>query len=46
METGTHLLKEILPARMGIRLIGITLSGFEHVLELSKSKDDAQMMLF
>lgn len=46
LETGIQLLKEILPARMGIRLIGITLSGFEHILELSKSKDDAQMMLF
>lgn len=46
LETGVQLLKELLPARIGIRLIGITLSGFEHILELSKSKDDAQMVLF
>ena len=44
IATGSHLLKELLPAPSGIRLIGITLSGFEHVLEASK--DDAQMVLF
>lgn len=46
LETGVDLLKGLLPVRMGIRLIGITISGFEHILELSKSKDDAQLVLF
>lgn len=45
LEIGEQVLKELLPVRTGIRLIGITMSGFEHNLELSRPKDDAQMIL-
>lgn len=46
LETGVQILKELLPVRMGVRLIGITISGFEHILELSKPKDVSQLLLF
>lgn len=44
-ETAEFLLKDLFPLQIGIRLIGITLSGFDHVKGTGKG-DDRQMNLF
>lgn len=45
LDVASNLLQEIFPTTKRIRLIGVTMSGFDNILDVKNNKNDAQLVL-